>query len=80
LAVGFACLGPTLGGASLRRRWLGLLAYLEAGALLGHVVTQMADVDTAGFIAAVASGLVFGPALAILLGHALAADQPATTT
>jgi hypothetical protein len=75
LALGFTCLGPTLSGASLRRRWLGLLAYLEAAALLAYIFTQVTDADVAGYIAAVASGLVIGPALAILMGHALAADR-----
>jgi hypothetical protein len=75
LALGFICLGPTLSGASLRRRWLSVLAYLEAAALLAYVFTHMADADVAGYVAAVASGLVIGPALAILMGHALAADR-----
>jgi hypothetical protein len=75
LALGFTCLGPTLGGARLRRRWLSLLAYLEAAALLAYVFTNIADAAVAGYIAAVASGLVLGPALAILIGHALASNR-----
>ena len=72
LAVGFLCLAPTLSGALLRPR-LALLAYLEAAALLAFVLTHMAGADVAGYIAAAAGGLVLGPALAILMGHALVA-------
>lgn len=75
LALGFTCLSPIFSGASFRRRWLSLLAYLEAAALVAFVFTQIADADVAGYIAAVASGLVLGPALAILMGHALAAHR-----
>jgi hypothetical protein len=75
LALGFTCLAPTLSRASLRRRGLSLLAYLEAATLLVYVFTHMADADVTGYIAAVASGLVLGPASAILIGHALAADR-----
>ena len=73
LAFGFICLAPTLSGPLLRRRRLTLLAYLEAAALLAYVFTHMAGAEVAGYIAAVASGLVLGPALAILLGHAVVA-------
>lgn len=71
LAFGFICLGPTLSGPLLRRRGLALLAYLEAAALFAYVFTHMLDADIAGYIAAIASGLVLGPTLAILMGHAL---------
>jgi hypothetical protein len=71
LALGFICLAPTLSEAPLRRRWLSLLAYCQAAALLAFVLTHVADADVAGYIAAAVSGLVLGPALAILMGHAL---------
>lgn len=75
LALGFTCLGPTLSGAAFRRRWLGILAYLQAAGLMAFVLTNVAEAKVAGYIAAVASGLIIGPALAILLGHALATEQ-----
>ena len=75
LALGFTCLAPTLSEAPIRRRRLSLLAYCQAAALVAFVFTQIADADVAGYIAAVASGLVLGPALAILMGHALAAHR-----
>jgi hypothetical protein len=71
LAVAFACLAPTLRGASLRRRWLSILAYGQAAALLAFVLTNLAEAELAGNIAALASGAILAPALAILLGHAL---------
>ena len=61
----------TTSGPLLRRRRLALLAYLEAATLLAYVLTHMLDADLAGYIAAVAGGLVLGPTLAILMGHAL---------
>jgi len=72
LAVAFTCLAPTLRGASLRRRRLSILAYGQAAALLAFVLTNLAEAELAGNIAALASGAILAPALAILVGHALA--------
>jgi hypothetical protein len=71
LALGFACLRPTLAAALGKWHRLSLLAYVESLALLAFVVTNMAEADTAANVAAVASGLIFGPALAVLVARAL---------
>ena len=71
LALGISCLAPTLGGASIRRRGLSVMAYLQAAALLTYVGTRAAGAETTANIVAVAGGLIIGPAAAILVGHAL---------
>lgn len=77
LALGFVCLAGALGGDSVGPRWLTLLAYLQAGALVAFVATNAAGADVASFISALAAGIVFGPLLAVLVGRGLGAEAPA---
>lgn len=75
IALGFVFLAPTLG--RLRGRWqLSLLARLEAVSLVAWVLTDVAQTGTAHYIAAIAVGVILGPPLAILAGHALATGRP----
>jgi hypothetical protein len=76
LALGFTFLAPTLGRIRPGWRWLSLLARLEALALTSWVVTDVAGTGTTRYLAAVAAGLVLGPALSVLTGHALATRRP----
>ena len=76
LALGFTFLAPTLGRIRHGWRWLSLLARLEAAALVAWVLTDVAQTGTTRYIAAIAAGLLLGPALTILAGHALATRQP----
>jgi hypothetical protein len=76
IALGFVLLAPTLGRLRPDRRWLSHLARLEAAALVAWLGTDVADTRTAHYVAAVAAGLVLGPALAVLAGHALATRGP----
>lgn len=76
IAAGFLFLAPTLGHLRVRWTWLRHLARLEAVALIAWVVTELTPTETAHYIAALAAGLLLGPALAILTGHALAPANP----
>jgi hypothetical protein len=79
LALGLTCLGPTLGAAWGRRHRLSLLAYGEAAVLLAFVIANVAGADTAANVAAVASGLILAPALAVLSGRAVVASSVSGT-
>lgn len=71
LALGFICIKPTLAAALGRRHRLSVLAYFQAGAGIALVLTNVTDADAAANVVAVASGLIVGPALAILVGRAM---------
>jgi hypothetical protein len=72
LAIGLILVRPTLADALGRRHRLAVFAYLEAAALIAFVVANVLGADTAVTVAAVASGLILAPALAVLTGHAIA--------
>jgi hypothetical protein len=71
LAFGFICVKPTLAAALGRRHRLSVLAYVQAGAGIAVVLSNLIGAHTAANVAAVASGLVLGPALGVLIGRAL---------
>ncbi len=76
IAIGFTLLAPTLGRVRPGWRWISLLARMESLAMLTWVVADIAEMGTTRYIAAVTAGLVLGPALIILTGHALAIRRP----
>jgi hypothetical protein len=73
LACGMCCLAwlcRTHGGL---RRWLGALAYAEAIGLVVLIVGIVLQADVLFQVAGLATGVVFGPAFAFLLGRRAAA-------
>jgi hypothetical protein len=80
LALGFICFKPTLAAALGTRQPWSVLAYFQAGAGIALVLCNVAGANTAANVAAVASGLIFGPALAIVAGRRLGWLVPRTLT
>ena len=80
LALWLLLLAPTLGRIRHGWRWLSLLARLEAAALVAWVLTDVAQTGATRYITAIAAGLILGPALTILAGHALATRQSVQNT
>ena len=73
LALGLGCLGRLcrLGLTTLSSR-LGILAYVEAVALVGIAIASILRNDTAYNVLAFATGALLGPAVAIWLGRDVA--------
>ena len=71
IALCFVLLAPTLGRLRTGWHWLTYVAWSEALALTVWLVTGSTPDATVHYVAAGAAGLVLGPALAIVAGHAL---------
>lgn len=71
LALGFVCLGAVLRSAGTSFAPLAVLSYAQGATLLAVVLLRVAGLDTGREVATAVTSLVLGPALAVLLGHAL---------
>jgi hypothetical protein len=80
LALGFILLAPTLGHLRSGWRWLRAVALLEAVGLLAWIATDLAQLNTAHYVASVAAGIVLGPALAVLAARAMSTADPIRTS